>query len=145
MTEVGDSQELSEAQQQVSTQEVTLQTGALDNVTILITTDSSEFIAPNSIDVLQKKIDEIAKQRRIALLRKTLRKVKIDEEVDFRISVMFDEILTLSMRSKSSAKLNREKLYNMIDSKRYSNENQQNFERFLRKCVIAFQIKFFIY
>ena len=78
MTEIDDSQEIPEAQQQVSTQKTTLQAQAeaLNNVTTPIATDSSELIAPNPIDVLQKKIDEIAKRRRIALLRKTLRKAK---------------------------------------------------------------------
>ena len=58
---------------------------------------------------------------------------------------MFNEIFILSMRFESSAKFNREKFYHMMNSKRYSDENQQNFERFLRECVIAFQIKFYIY
>ena len=98
-------------------------------MTIFIIIDFNKFVVSNSIDVLQKKIDEIAKRRRITLLRKTLRKVKIDEKIDFRISVMFDEILISSMRSKNSAKLNREKLYKIIDSKRYSKKNQQNFEK----------------
>ena len=112
---------------------------------IFITTDFSELVVSNSIDVLQKKIDEITKRRRITFLRKTLRKIKIDEKIEFRISVMFDETLTLLMRSKNNAKLNREKLYRMINSKKYSRKNQQNFENFLRKCVILYQIKFFVY
>ena len=33
----------------------------------------------------------------------------------------------------------------MINSKKYFDENQQNFERFLRKCAILFQIEFYIY
>ena len=87
---------------------------------ILIITDSSELIAPDSIDVLQKKIDEIAERRRIALLRKTLRKVKADEEAGFRAPAMFDGTLTLPMRPEGNAELNREKLYRMVDPKRYS-------------------------
>ena len=138
VTEIYNFLKFSETQQQISTQKIILQTDASDNVTIFITTDFNKFVASNTIDVLLKKIDEIAKRRRIAFLRKTLRKVKTDEKIDFRISVMVDEILTLSMRSKSNAILNREKLYKMMNSKKYSKENQQNFERFLRKCVIAF-------
>ena len=92
----------------------------------------------NFIDVLQKKIDEIAKRRRIAFLRKTWRKAKIDEKIEFCIFVEFDKIFILSIRFKNSAKFNREKFYRMIYLKKYFNENQQNFERFLRGCVIAF-------
>ena len=101
--------------------------------------DFSNFIVSNFIDVLQKKIDKIA------FLRKTLRKAKIDEKIEFCIFVGFDEIFILLIRFESNAKPNREKFYRMINSKKYFDKNQQNFEQFLRKCIIAFQINFYIY
>ena len=53
--------------------------------------------------------------------------------------------ITLLATSENNAELNREKLYRIMNSKRYSNENQQNLERFLRECATAFQIKLFTY
>ena len=103
------------------------------------------MIASNLVDVLQKKIDEIAKRRRIALLQNTLRKTKIEKTVEFCALSMFDEIFTLLIRSKSNAKLYREKLYRMMNSKRYFDENQQNLKRFLRECATTFQMKSLIY
>ena len=41
---------------------------ATDNVAIFNITDFNDVIASNFVDLLQKKIDEIAKRRRIALL-----------------------------------------------------------------------------
>ena len=103
------------------------------------------MIVSNFVDVLQKKIDEIAKRRRIVLLQETLRKAKIEKTVEFCALSMFDEIMTLFIRSKFNAKLHREKLYRMMNSKRYFDENQQNLKRFLRECATTFQIKFLIY
>ena len=115
----------SKNQQQISIQKIILQTQpeVSNNKIIFAITDFSDFVVSNCIDVLQKKIDEIAKRRRIAFLRKTLRKAKIDEKIEFRIFVMFDKICILSMRFESSAKFNREKLYRMINSKKYFDEN----------------------
>ena len=103
------------------------------------------MIASNLVDVLQKKIDEIAKRRRIALLQKTFRKTKIEKTFEFCALSMFDEIMTLFMRSESNAKLHREKLYRMMNFKRYFDENQQNLKKFLRECATTFQMKFLIY
>ena len=58
---------------------------------------------------------------------------------------MFDEIMTLLIRSEFNAKLHREKLYRMINSKLYLDENQQNLKKFLRECATRFQIKSLIY
>ena len=99
----------------------------------------------NFVDFLQKKIDEIAKRRRIALLQKTFRKIKIEKTVEFSAFSMFDEIMTLFIRSEFNAKFHREKLYRMMNFKRYFDENQQNLKRFLRECATTFQMKFFIY
>ena len=77
---------------------------------------------------MTKKIDEIVKQRRIVFIQKTLQKAKIDEKIEFRISVMLDEIFILSIRFEKNAKYNREKFYRMMNSKKYFDENQQNFE-----------------
>ena len=117
----------------------------LNNIIIFAIIGFSDFIVSNFIDVLQREIDEIAKRRRIAFLRKTLRKVKIDEKTELCVFVKFDEIFILSIRFENSAKLNREKSYRIINSKRYFDENQYNFERFLRECAIAFQIKLYTY
>ena len=78
---------------------------------------------------------KFAKRRRITLLRKTLRKVKIDEKIDFRIFIMFDKILTLLMRSKNSAKLNREKLYKIINSKKNSKKKFTKFRKIFAKIL----------
>ena len=93
----------------------------------------------------KKKIDEIAKRRRIALLQNTFRKTKIEKTIEFCVFAMFDEILILFIRSKFNAKFHREKLYQIINSKKYSSENQQNLKKFLRECVTTFQMKSFIY
>ena len=69
------------------------------------------MIVSKFVDVLQQKIDEIAKRRRIALLQNTFRKIKIDETIEFCVFVIFDEIFILSIRSKFNAKFHREKLY----------------------------------
>ena len=116
-----------------------------NDIIIFAIIDFSDIIVSNFIDVLQKNIDEIAKRRRIAFLRKTLRKAKIDEKIEFCIFIMFDEIFILLIRFKNNAKFNREKFYCMMNLKRCFDKNQQNFERLLRVCVIAFQIKFYIY
>ena len=58
---------------------------------------------------------------------------------------MFDEIMTLFIKLKFNAKFHREKLYRMMNLKRYFDENQQNLKEFLRKCATAFQIKSLIY
>ena len=118
---------------------------AADNVVILNIIDFNDVIASNLVDVLQKKIDEIAKRRRIVLLQKTLRKTKIEKTIEFCAFSMFDEIMTLFIKSEFNAKLHREKLYRMMNLKRYFDENQQNLKRFLRKCATTFQIKFLIY
>ena len=98
MTKIKIFQKIFETQQQISIQKIILQTKALNNMIIFITINFNEFIVSNFIDVLQKKIDEIAKRRQIAFLRKILRKIKIDEKIDFTIFVMFDKILTLCVR-----------------------------------------------
>ena len=116
-----------------------------DNIAIFNITDFNDVIVSNFVDVLQKKIDEIAKRRRIVLLQKTLRKAKIEKTVEFCALSMFDEIMTLFIRSKFNAKLHREKLYRMINSKQYFDENQQNLKKFLRECATTFQINFLIY
>ena len=118
---------------------------AADNVVIFNIIDFNDVIVSNFVDLLQKKIDEIAKRRRIALLQKTLRKIKIEKTVEFSAFSMFDEIITLFIKLKFNAKFHREKLYRMINFKRYFDENQQNLKRFLRECATTFQMKFLIY
>ena len=118
---------------------------AADNVAIVNITDFSDVTALNFVDVLQKKIDEIAKRRRIVLLQKTLRKTKIEKTIEFCAFSMFDEIMTLLIRSEFKAKFHREKLYRMMNSKRYFDENRQNLKRFLRECATTFQMKSLIY
>ena len=118
---------------------------ATNNVVIFNIIDFNDVIVSNFVDFLQKKIDEIAKRRRIALLQNTLRKTKIEKTVEFCALSMFDEIFTLLIRSKSNAKLYREKLYRMMNSKRYFDENQQNLKKFFRECDMTFQMKFLIY
>ena len=124
---------------------VQIQIKAANNVVIFNITDFNNEIVSNFVDVLQKKIDEIAKRRRIALLQKTLRRTKVEKTVEFCALSMFDEIMTLFIRSKFNAKLHREKLYRMINSKQYFDENQQNLKKFLRECATTFQMKFLIY
>ena len=111
---------------------------ASNNVITFIVINFNKFIVSNFIEVLQIKIDKITKRRRIAFLLKTLQKTKIDDKINFRVFVIFDKIFILSMRSKNNAKFNRQKLYRMINSKKYSSENLQNFKKFLCECVIAF-------
>ena len=96
---------------------------AANNVAIFNIIDFNDVIVSNFVDLLQKKIDEIAKRRRIALLQNTLRMIKIEKTVEFNAFSMFDEIMTLFMRSEFNAKLHREKLYRMMNSKRYFDEN----------------------
>ena len=103
------------------------------------------MIASNSVDFLQKKIDEIAKRRRIVLLQNTLRKIKIEKTIEFSALSMFDEIMTLFIKSEFNAKFHREKLYRMMNFKRYFDENQQNLKKFLRECATTFQMKSLIY
>ena len=109
-----------------------------NNIIIFVIINFNKFIASNFVDVLQKKIDEIAKRRRIAFLRKTLRKTKINEKIEFCVFAKFDEIFILLIRFENSAKFNCEKFYRMINSKKYFDENQQNFERFLHECITTF-------
>ena len=118
---------------------------AANNVVTFNIIDFNDVIVSNFVDVLQKKIDEIAKRRRIVLLQKTLRKTKIEKTVEFCALSMFDEIITLFIRSKFNAKLHREKLYRMMNSNRYFDKNQQNLKKFLRECVTTFQMKSIIY
>ena len=118
---------------------------AANNVVIFNIIDFNDVIVSNFVDFLQKKIDEIAKRRRIVLLQNTFRKIRIEKTVEFSAFLMFDEIMTLFIRSKFNAKLHREKLYRMINSKRYFDENQQNLKKFLRVCATTFQMKFLIY
>ena len=81
-----------------------------DNVIASVITDLNDVIVSNFVDVLQK----------------TLRKTKIEKTVEFCAFSMFDEIMTLFIKSEFNAKLHREKLYRMINSKRYFDEKQQN-------------------
>ena len=116
-----------------------------NNVAIFNIIDFNDMIVSNFVDFLQKKIDEIAKRRRIALLQTTLRKIKIEKTIEFSAFSMFDEIMTLFIRSEFNAKFHREKLYRMMNFKRYFDENQQNLKKFLRECATTFQIKSLIY
>ena len=118
---------------------------ATNNVAIFNIIDINDVTTSNFVDLLQKKIDEIAKRRRIALLQNTLRKIRIEKTVEFSALSMFDEIMTLFIKSEFNAKLHREKLYRMMNFKRYFDENQQNLKKFLRECATTFQIKFLIY
>ena len=118
---------------------------AANNVVIFNITDFNNVIISNFVDLLQKKIDEIAKQRRIVLLQNTLRKIKIEKTVEFSAFSMFDEIMTLFIRSEFNAKFHREKLYQMMNFKRYFDKNQQNLKKFLRECATTFQMKSLIY
>ena len=118
---------------------------AANNIAIFNIIDFNDVIASNLVDLLQKKIDEIAKRRRIVLLQNTLRKIKIEKTVEFSAFSMFDEIMTLFIKSEFNAKFHREKLYRMMNLKRYFDENQQNLKKFLRECATTFQIKFLIY
>ena len=94
-----------------------------NNVVIFNITDINNVIVSNFVDFLQKKIDEIAKRRRIALLQNTFRKIKIEKTVEFSALSMFDETMTLFIKSKFNAKFHREKLYRMMNFKRYFDEN----------------------
>ena len=67
---------------------------AADNVVIYNITDFNDMIVSNFVNVLQKKIDEIAKRRRIVLLQKTFRKTRIEKTIEFCALSMFDEIIT---------------------------------------------------
>ena len=96
---------------------------AANNVFIFNIIDFNNVIVSNFVDVLQKKIDEIAKQRRIVLLQKTLRRTKIEKTIEFCMLSMFDEIITLFIKSKFNAKFYRKKLYRMMNFKRYFDEN----------------------
>ena len=118
---------------------------AANDVVIFNIIDFNDVIISNFVDFLQKKIDEIAKRRRIALLQKTFRKIKIEKTVEFSAFSMFDEIMTLLIRSEFNAKFHREKLYRIMNFKRYFDENQQNLKRFLRECATTFQMKSLIY
>ena len=118
---------------------------ATNNVAIFNITDFSDVMISNFVDLLQKKIDEIAKRRRIALLQNTLRKIKAEKTIEFNALSMFDEIMTLLIKSKFNAKFHREKLYRMMNLKRYFDKNQQNLKRFLRECATTFQMKSLIY
>ena len=118
---------------------------AANNVAIFNIIDFNDVIVSNFVDFLQKKIDEIAKRRRIVLLQNTLRKIKIEKTVEFNAFSMFDEIMTLFIKSEFNAKFHREKLYRMMNFKRYFDENQQNLKKILRECATTFQMKFLIY
>ena len=142
MTEAEDSQKAFFENQKIIVQ---ISIEAADNVVIFNIIDFNDVIASNFVDVLQKKIDEIAKRRRIALLQNTLRKTKIEKTVKFCAFSMFDENFTLLIRSESNAKFHREKLYRMMNSKRYFDKNQQNLKKFLRECATTFQMKSLIY
>ena len=118
---------------------------AIDNVIIFNITDINDVIVSNFVDFLQKKIDEIAKRRRIVLLQNTFRKIKVEKTAEFSAFSMFDETMTLLIRSEFNAKFHREKLYRMMNFKRYFDENQQNLKKFLRECATTFQMKSLIY
>ena len=95
----------------------------LNNAIIFVIIDFNDFIVSNFIDVFQKKIDEIAKRRSIVLLRKILRKAKIDKKIEFYVFVKFDKIFILSIRSENNAKFNCEKFYRMTNLKKYFDKN----------------------
>ena len=83
MVEVKELQKFfSKNQQQISIQKIILQiqTKVLSDIIISAIINFNDFIVSNFIDVLQKKIDEIAKRRGIVFLRKALQKAKIDEK-----------------------------------------------------------------
>ena len=124
---------------------VQISINAANNIVIFNIIEFMDVIVSNFVDVLQNKIDEIAKRRWIVLLQKTFRKTKIEKTIEFCALSMFDEIMTLLIRSEFNAKLHREKLYRMMNSKRYFDENQQNLKKFLRECATTFQMKFLIY
>ena len=111
---------------------------ATNNVAIFNIIDINDVTISNPVDLLQKKIDEIAKRRRIVLLQNTLRKIRAEKTIEFSAFSMFDEIMTLLIKSKFNAKFHREKLYRMMNLKRYFDENQQNLKRFLRECATTF-------
>ena len=96
---------------------------ATNNVVTFNIIDFNNVIASNFVDLLQKKIDKIAKRRRIVLLQNTFRKIKVEKTVEFNAFSMFDEIMTLFIKSKFNAKFHREKLYRMMNFKRYFDEN----------------------
>ena len=91
-----------------------------------------KFYRFQSRKCFSRKIDEIAKQREIAFLRKMLQIIKVDEKIDFCVFAKFDKILILSSRFENNAKFDREKLYHIMNSKKYFDKNQQKFEEFLR-------------
>ena len=130
MTEVENFQKVFSKNQKITLQ---ILIKATNNEITFNITDFNDVIVSNFVSVLQKKIDEIAKQRRIALLQNTFRKTKVEKTVEFCVFSMFDETFILFIRSKFNAKLHREKLYRMINLKRYFDENQQNLKRFLRE------------
>ena len=142
MTEAENFQKILSKNQEIIVQ---ISTNAANNVVIFNIINSNDLTASNLVDVLQKKIDEIAKRRRIVLLQKTLRKAKIEKTVEFCALSMFDEIMTLFIKSEFNAKFHREKLYRMMNFKRYFDKNQQNLKKFLRECAMTFQMKFLIY
>lgn len=143
MKKVEDSQDvLLRAQLQIFIQKDIMQISFenTDNIITSIITDFSYLSISNLIDVLQREIDEIAKRSRIATFQKILRKTRIEEAVNVRFFVMFDSII-LSIRPEENAKLNREKLYRMVDPKWYPEKSQQDLERFLLECAQASQVK----
>ena len=102
-----------------------------NNIIIFVIIDFNNFIVSNFVDILQKKIDEIVKRRRIAFLRKTLRKTKIDEKIEFCVFVKFDEIFILSIRFQKQRKIQSRKIL-----------SHDKFKKIFRRKLTKFRIIF---
>jgi hypothetical protein len=92
-------------------------------------------------DEKEKMIEElkvIKIEKRRVLLREELKQARTKKIVDFRIA-------SASTIHRITDVLQREKLFKIVDLKKYKKINQHDLNIFIRECNDEFEIKFYIY
>jgi hypothetical protein len=126
-----DTKQLSKMQQDNPSSEEKLNRQKIDDDAIMNDVDADEIEMKRELAVLREK-------RRLAHLRQKLEQIRIDKTLRFLV-------VTLSIRSRQENELQKEKMFKIVDSKRYKNTKQHDLNIFVRECQKAFDIRLLTY
>jgi hypothetical protein len=124
-------EQVSEMQQDNSGSREMLDRQDIDDDAMMNDVDSDEIEMKRELAVLRE-------ERRLAHLRQKLEQVRIDKALRFLV-------VTLSIRFRQGNELQKEKMFKIVDPKRYKRAKQHDLNTFVRECQRAFDIRSLTY
>jgi hypothetical protein len=76
---------------------------------------------------MKRELAVLREKRRLAHLRQKFEQIRIDKTLRFLV-------VMLSIRSRQKNELQKEKMFKIVDSKRYKNIKQHDLNIFVREC-----------